>query len=278
MPHVFGQQDRILGPRRHSRPAFPGSAPSWRIGTPSRKQHLQDLLHFGQLHHAGNQFVDHRRRGLLQFVDQVLGGVAGEDFVGMAADGLGQVRGDHAARLDHRVAVASRPGRGSRLRSRRPACRRPARAWRCRGILPRGRARIHGQELGRIDRAFGHRHVGDLDAILVLVEPHVVADADLGQDDADLGGHVLPDALDALQQVAAALGIGQADQPHADLDFHRIDGQVVFDALLRPAWRLRPASWPRRPPWPRCSRRVERHGQRRCSRRRSAAAESAAGW
>ena len=31
-------------------------------------------------------------------------GVAGEDFVGVLADRLGQVRGDHAARLDHRVA------------------------------------------------------------------------------------------------------------------------------------------------------------------------------
>ena len=35
---------------------------------------------------------------------EVLRGVAGEDFVGMAADGFGQVRGDHAARLDDRVA------------------------------------------------------------------------------------------------------------------------------------------------------------------------------
>ena len=43
---------------------------------------------------------------------------------------------------------------------------------------------------------------------------------------------LLPHALDALQQVAAALGIGQADQAHADFDFHRIDGQIVFDALF----------------------------------------------
>ena len=83
-----------------------------------------------------------------------------------------------------------------------------------------------------MDHALGDRHVGDLDAILVLVQPHVVADADLGQDDADLAGHVLADALDAFQQVAAAAGIGQADQPHADLDFHRIDAQVVFHAGL----------------------------------------------
>ena len=57
--------------------------------------------------------------------------------------------------------------------------------------------------------ALGHGHVGDLDSVLVLFEPHVVADADLRQNDADLGGQVLPHALDAVQQVAAAF----ADRP-----------------------------------------------------------------
>ena len=65
-----------------------------RIGTRSRKSSLQDLLHLGQLHHAGDQLLDHRRRGLSQFVDQVLCGVAGEDLVGVPADDFGQVRGD----------------------------------------------------------------------------------------------------------------------------------------------------------------------------------------
>ena len=83
-----------------------------------------------------------------------------------------------------------------------------------------------------MDHAVGHGHVGDLDAVLVLLQPHVVADADLGQDDAQVGGHVLPHPLDSLQQVAAAARIGQADQADADLDLHRIDGQVVLDALL----------------------------------------------
>ena len=48
-------------------------------------------------------------------------------------------------------------------------------------------------------------------------------------------GHVLPHALDAVEQVAAALRIGQPDQAHADLDLHRIDGQVVFDRAPRAA-------------------------------------------
>ena len=60
-----------------------------------------------------------------------------------------------------------------------------------------------------VDTSLGHGHVGDFDAILVRLEPHVVADADLGQNHAHLGGQVLPHALDAFQQVAAAL----ADRP-----------------------------------------------------------------
>ena len=64
------------------------------------------------------------------------------------------------------------------------------------------------------------------------LEPHVVADADLGHDDADFGGDALPHALDALEQIAAALGVGQADEADADFDLHRIDGEVVFDPLL----------------------------------------------
>ena len=83
--------------------------------------------------------------------------------------------------------------------------------------------------------AFGHRHVGDLDAIFVLVEPHVVADANLGHDDADFRGHVLPDARDALEQIAAALRVGQPNQPDADFDLHRIDGEKILDPLFAAA-------------------------------------------
>ena len=196
----------------------------------------------------------------------------------MAADGLGQVRGDHAARLDHRVAVHLGLVADWPARSTRRACRRPARGWPMPGTLARWSSpESMARNLPGIDRALGHRHVGDLDAVLVLVQPHVVADADLGQDDADLGGHVLADALDALQQVAAAAGIGQADQAHADLDLHRIDGQVVFHAvsagLAASACFLASAA-----AWAACSRRVMRHGHAHAACRRSATAESAAGW
>ena len=43
----------------------------------------------------------------------------------------------------------------------------------------------------------------------------------------------LTDARDPRQQVAASTRIGQANQADADFDLHRVDGQVVFDALVR---------------------------------------------
>ena len=60
-----------------------------------------------------------------------------------------------------------------------------------------------------VNRALGYGEIGNLDPILVLLEPHVVADANLRQDDADFGGHVLSHAADAIEQIAAAFRIGQ---------------------------------------------------------------------
>ena len=231
---VFGQQDRVFRARGVIAERFQDRA---QLADRHRlaQQHLQDLLHFGQLHHAGDQFIDHGRRGAFQFVDQMFRRVAGENFVGVLADGLGQMRGDHAARLDHGVAehlgLIARRGvdpHGGRAEGRLLGGDA--------GNLAGRHAGIDRQEHVRIDRPFGHRHVGDLDAVLVLLQSHVVADADLGQNHADFGGHVLPHALDAFQQIAAAFGIGQADQAHADFDFHRIDRQESLRPALRAAW------------------------------------------
>ncbi len=87
-------------------------------------------------------------------------------------------------------------------------------------------ARVDRQQLARLDLIRGDRHVGDLDAVLVLVEPHVVADADLGHDDADLarrrsGAPAAPGPAGRRPR----FGIGQPDQADADLDLHRIDRQ-----------------------------------------------------
>ena len=72
MAHVFGQQHRIFGPRCVFAQRFQ-NRPKLANRHLLAQQQLQDLLHFGQLHLAGDQLVDHGGRGLLQFVDQVLG-------------------------------------------------------------------------------------------------------------------------------------------------------------------------------------------------------------
>ena len=89
---VLGQQDRILDPRGVVAEGLEDRA-QLADRHALAEQHLQDLLHLGQFHHAGNQLTDHGRRGLLEFVDEVLGGVAGEDFVGVFANRFGKVRG-----------------------------------------------------------------------------------------------------------------------------------------------------------------------------------------
>ena len=98
--------------------------------------------------------------------------------------------------------------------------------------LAGGHPRVDRQQVTRFQSILRDGHVGNLDAILVGIEPHVVANADLGHDDADLGGDALPHALDPFQQIATPLGIGEPNQSHADFDLHRIDGEKIFDPLF----------------------------------------------
>ncbi len=76
------------------------------------------------------------------------------------------------------------------------------------------------------------RHVGDLDAILIRIESHVVANPHLRHDNADLRRHALPHALNAFKQVPPTFRIGKANQPHADLHFHGVDVEKIFDAFF----------------------------------------------
>ena len=152
------------------------------------EQRLQHPLHLAELHHAGDQLIDHGRRSAAQFVEQVLHGIASKQFVGVPADGFAQMHCQGIARIEHL----------------------------------------------RVQRALGDGHIGDLDAILILIEPHVVADPDFRQNDADLGCEALPHLLDSFEQIAAAFRIGQSNQSDAQFEFHRIDDQIIFDPLLRP--------------------------------------------
>ncbi len=50
-----------------------------------------------------NQFVDDRRIGLLEIIEQHLHILAGENFVAVAFDGFGKMRHQHRRRIHHGV-------------------------------------------------------------------------------------------------------------------------------------------------------------------------------
>ena len=57
-----------------------------------------------------------------------------------------------------------------------------------------------GLQAGQFNIGDRHRagSIGDLDPILILSKPHVVANTDFGQDDSEIAGNMLADAGDAL--------------------------------------------------------------------------------
>ena len=227
---VFGQQNQVFGARGVIAERFQNRG-QLADGDLFPQKHLQNLLHLGQLHQVGNKLVDNRRRRLAQLVDQVFGGVAGEYFVGVVADRGGQMSGQNAARLHHRVAVKL----GLVARTRIDPNRRRAESRILRplpGYLAGRHARVDGQKIVRINHARGHRHSRDFDAILRLFQLEAVADADLGKNYSHVRRHPLTNALDTFEQIAAPLGIGQLDQPHAQLDLHGIVCQIIFDPIL----------------------------------------------
>ena len=94
------------------------------------------------------------------------------------------------------------------------------------------RAGVERQQLARMHFAVGNGIIRNLDPVFVLAQPDVVANTHLRQDDADIGRHALPHGGDSRQQIAAILGAGELHEGRADFDFHRIDGQKIFDPLF----------------------------------------------
>ena len=84
-----------------------------------------------------------------------------------------------------------------------------------------------------LDHALGHGHVGDLDAVLRSGSSRMLSRM-------RTFGMMMPISpatfcrtpLIAVEQIAAALRIGQANQADADLDLHRVDGEIIFDPLF----------------------------------------------
>ena len=69
---------------------------------------LQDFLHFAEAENFGNQFLDQLGMALAQAIEQALGFLAGQQFVGMLADDFGQVGGEHGSLIDDGIAGSQR--------------------------------------------------------------------------------------------------------------------------------------------------------------------------
>jgi hypothetical protein len=62
----------------------------------------------GKAHESGHQVLDQLRRGLGELVEQLLHTVLTDQLVGLVLEHLAEVRGNHRAAVDHRVALGLR--------------------------------------------------------------------------------------------------------------------------------------------------------------------------
>ncbi len=83
------------------------------------------------------------------------------------------------------------------------------------------------------------------EAVVVGLELQIVPHGDRRNDDAPLAGEILADAGDPAEQVAAGLGVGEAQQAVADLDREDVDVDQLADIVRR---RRPPAPEPRPSP------------------------------
>ena len=69
---------------------------------------MKHLLNLPERQDVRQEFIHNRRRGLLDVFDEALDVLAREEFVGVAHDEFGEVRGEDRRRFDNRVAEAFR--------------------------------------------------------------------------------------------------------------------------------------------------------------------------
>ena len=159
-------------------------------------------------------------------VEQQLGVLAREQLVGVLADRLRQVRDDHRGGIDDRVArcLGAFAGRGGDPEGRQAEGGLDGRDAVEGGV---GIAGIHREQAARHELAA--RDLGALDADRVAVggELHVVANADRGEHEAELGGHLPADERDPLQQLASLALVDERDQAVADLELEDVERQRV---------------------------------------------------
>ena len=108
MADGLGQEQRLLGRTGAVRDRLQdGRQISDR--DPLAQQALEDLLHVADGHHAGDDLLHQPRLVVLETFEQLVGLGPAEYLVGVAADGLGQVRGQDRCRVHDRVAQALGP-------------------------------------------------------------------------------------------------------------------------------------------------------------------------
>jgi hypothetical protein len=186
------------------------------------EQLTQNLLHAADRHHIGNQLLDDGRVRRLHLIDQDLRVLAGEQFMGVAADDLGQMGADHGRGLDD--------GESAHLGFRALLFRDPDGRQTEHGLggadpdhLLIAQRRTHGEQAAHHELAAGDLLAANLDAVCLGSQLDVVADANGRHDEAQLARDLSPGLCHPLQQVAAGLFVSQRYEPEADLDFHRID-------------------------------------------------------
>jgi hypothetical protein len=201
------------------------------------QQPLQHAMQRAERELVGHDLLDQRRVRLLERLDHLLHVLAAEQLGGARLEHLDQVRRHDRRRLDDHVAV--------RLGLLTPRAGDPLGRHAERRV-----DRVHAVDLlhhaARVERQQEARHhlgprdlaAAQLDHVLVARQPHVVADADGRDQDAQLQRALLAEQRDALQQVAALLLVDQRDERVADLELDGVDLQQVLHRVGRGRQRL----------------------------------------
>ncbi len=158
---------------------------------------------------------------VVEAIDQALGFGAGQQFVGVALDDLGQVGGEGGGGINDRVAGRD----GLRLELGRDPFS---------GHVERGLTRVNARQRRRVGVAGDGEHVAalelgarDLDAaqvndVLTAFQRKIVGDVNGRHQEAELLGEAFAQGLDARQQLAALLGVDHGDEPGPDLQHQLI--------------------------------------------------------
>ena len=171
---------------------------------------------------------------MLQSVQQLLYAVLANQFLGVVAQQLAQMGGNHRAAVDHGV-------------TRGLGCI-PVDGINPQGIQAKGGilgfhaldiaehlARVDGQLPVRKDFTLTHGNTVDADPVLGGPQVEVVPDVHRVDQEAQFLGQFFPDPLDAAEQVTALVGIHQRNQAITHFQTDKVDRRDILPAQIRTA-------------------------------------------